>query len=126
MEVRDSFDPRPVVVAVHGRVTGGAIDELCACLHDVLADHPSQIVTFDVADLANSDGVAVDALARLQLVARRHGRSIRLRNANDVLRDLLVLSGLAGGALVFEPHGQAEEREELRIEKTVDGGHPAV
>jgi ABC-type transporter Mla MlaB component len=40
------------------------------------------------------DAVAIDALARLQLAARRHGCQIRLRGASAELRDLLNLMGL--------------------------------
>jgi ABC-type transporter Mla MlaB component len=43
-----------------------------------------------VADLA-----AVDALARLALVARRFGREVRLRRASPELGDLIELAGLS-------------------------------
>lgn len=61
----------------------------------------------------------VDALARLQLAARRLGRSIRLRQASDELQELLSLAGLSDvlpcrAELLVEAEGQAEEREEAR------------
>lgn len=37
----------------------------------------------------------VDDLARLQLAARRHGGSIRLRHTSGELAELLTLAGLA-------------------------------
>jgi ABC-type transporter Mla MlaB component len=52
------------------------------------------MVTCDVAALEKPDVTAIDALARLQLTARRLGRSIRLRKAPVTLRDLLDLTGL--------------------------------
>jgi len=38
--------------------------------------------------------VAVDALARLQLAARRRGCQVRLRRAPNELRELLAFMGL--------------------------------
>ena len=40
------------------------------------------------------DAVTVDALARLQLAARRHGCEVRLRNASPALLELVELMGL--------------------------------
>jgi ABC-type transporter Mla MlaB component len=41
-----------------------------------------------------SDAVTVDALARLQLAARRHGCQVRLRGASMELRELVAFMGL--------------------------------
>jgi anti-anti-sigma regulatory factor len=51
------------------------------------------IVLCDVEGVV-ADAAAVDALARLQLVARRAGCELRLRNASPELRDLVVFMGL--------------------------------
>ncbi len=68
------------------------------------------------------DVVTVDALARLQLVARRHGCEVRLQNASTELIELVELMGL-GGVL----QGQPEEREDpLRVEKEREADDPAV
>jgi len=40
------------------------------------------------------DAVTVDALARLQLAARRHACHVRLRGASDELRGLMDFMGL--------------------------------
>jgi ABC-type transporter Mla MlaB component len=40
------------------------------------------------------DGVTIDALARLQLAARRHGCQVRLRNASSELLELVAFMGL--------------------------------
>ena len=47
----------------------------------------------DVARVA-VDAVAVEALARLQLGARRHGCRVRIANAPKGLRELVELFGL--------------------------------
>ena len=53
----------------------------------------------------------VDALARLQLAAHRHGYRLRLVEAPAELVELVELAGLAG-VLGVEPRRQPEEREE--------------
>jgi hypothetical protein len=60
---------------------------------------------------------AVDALARLQLAARRAGLEVRIVPAGTQLRALIRLVGLeevlvgGPGVLSLEPGGQAEARE---------------
>jgi ABC-type transporter Mla MlaB component len=51
-------------------------------------------VAFCEVQRVNADAVTVDALARLQLVARRHGCQVRLRGASDELRGLVGFMGL--------------------------------
>jgi hypothetical protein len=67
-------------------------------------------IVCDVRALAPDAG-AIDALARLQLNARRHHLELRLRHASAELLELLAFVGLAD-VLRVEPGGQAEEREE--------------
>jgi hypothetical protein len=66
----------------------------------------------------------VDALARLQLMARRRGCSIRL-HTGDELRELLFLAGLAE-VLGLEPCRQAEQGVELGVQEVVQPGDPPV
>jgi hypothetical protein len=73
------------------------------------APRPSRIVC-DVGALAPDAG-AVDALARLQLTARRLGLEIRLRHASGELQELLAFVGLRD-VLRVEAGGQAKEREQ--------------
>lgn len=76
----------------------------------------------------------VDALARLQLVALRHGATIALRGAGNDLVALLRLAGLGEvpmlrgllPGLVDEPRREAELGEELRREEVVQPGDEAV
>jgi len=70
---------------------------------------PSTIVC-DVGALV-PDAFTIDTLARLQLMARRHGFEIRLRDASSELRDLLDFVGLRD-VLRVETGGQPEQREE--------------
>jgi hypothetical protein len=85
---------------------------------------PSTIVC-DVGALA-PDAAAVEALARIQLAARRVGLEIRLCRASSELRDLLVFCGLED-VLRVETGGQAEEREDrLRAEEERELDDPAV
>jgi anti-anti-sigma regulatory factor len=48
----------------------------------------------DTRGIAAPDAVTIDALARLQLAARHHGRRFRLDGASPALRDLLAFVGL--------------------------------
>lgn len=73
------------------------------------------------------DLALVDALARLQLAARRLGCSIRLRDASRELHELLDLAGL--GDLVAGPAGlpldagrEAEGGEHLGVQEVVPPG----
>ena len=79
----------------------------------------------DVHALA-PDAAAVDALARLQLAARRVGLEVRLRRASPELCCLIGFVGLAE-VLRVEPGGEPEEREDrLRAEEERELGDPPV
>jgi hypothetical protein len=66
----------------------------------------------------------VDALARLELLARRHGCTIQWHTC-DELRELLLFVGLAG-VLALEPRRETEERIQLGIQEVVQPGDPSV
>ena len=65
----------------------------------------SHTLGLDVANL-DPDLCAVDALARLQLEARRHGYELELRGVSPELRKLIELAGLSQ-ALGISPTAQA-------------------
>ena len=68
----------------------------------------------------------VDALARVQLAARRRGLELRLCYASPELRELVTLCGLAD-ALRLEPRREAEEREQrLGLEEEGELDDPAA
>jgi STAS domain len=89
------------------------------------------MVLCDVGGIRDPDLGTVEALARLQLTARRLGRRMRFRGACGALRDLLSLSGLddfvpCSDALV-EPGRKAEQREPpLRVQEEADPADPVA
>ncbi len=84
--------PRIVAFAIRGPITRadlpGLTDRVCA----LLRESPGGVVLCDVRGVA-SDCVTVDALARLQLAAKRHGCRVRLQ-ASDELLELVAFMGL--------------------------------
>jgi hypothetical protein len=82
-------------------------------------------ITLDVSALP-PDVLTIDALARLELAARRGGLRFRLRDASDQLRDLIAFVGLAD-VLRVEPRRQAEQGEErVGVEEERELDDPAV
>jgi hypothetical protein len=72
------------------------------------------------------DLAVVDALARLALHERRHGRVLRLGEVPPDLRGLLDLAGLAE-VLGVEPGREPEEGEEgVRVEEEGELADPAA
>src|SRR3954447_5127094 len=69
------------------------------------------------------DITLIGALARLQLLARRQGRRVRVRDASAELRGLLELAGLAG-VIRVEPLREPERGEDLGIDEVVQAGDP--
>ncbi|ROQ66533.1 ABC-type transporter Mla MlaB component [Streptomyces sp. 840.1] len=88
----------PIVLTVSGRLTRAGVPALCAELEALLAAADTGVaeVDCDVGGLVHPDLAAVEAIARLSLVARRsNGRRLRLRGTTPELRLLLDLVGLA-------------------------------
>jgi STAS domain len=78
------------------------------------------VIPCDVAWIAGADVHVVDALARLQLAAKRRGRRLVLQNASRDLADLVGLMGL-DDVLGVEPRWQPEQREQrLGVEEERD------
>jgi ABC-type transporter Mla MlaB component len=67
----------------------GLSDRVCG----VLAENRAAVLRCEVNGV-EADAVTVDALARLQLAARRHGCRIRLCGASDGLLALVAFMGL--------------------------------
>ncbi|HEY0417171.1 MAG TPA: hypothetical protein VGC78_12380 [Gaiellaceae bacterium] len=73
-----------------------------------------------------SDLGIVDALARLQLAARRAGFRIAVERAPEQVRELIALAGLEE-ALGVEPLRQVEQREQrLGVEEERQLDDPAL
>ena len=80
----------------------------------------------DLSTLGSADAETIDLLARLQLAARRHGRTLRLLDASPALVDLIAFVGL-DAVLCVEPRREAEEGEEaLGVEEEGELDDPAV
>jgi ABC-type transporter Mla MlaB component len=127
---RPPGEPDATVVVLSGPIARADIPALCDRARVLLEGCGADLVVCDVGALDDPDAVTVDALARLQLTARRLGRGIRLSQACGELRELLALMGLkdvlpVGAVLPLEPRGQAEEREQgLGVEEEADPGDP--
>jgi ABC-type transporter Mla MlaB component len=121
--------PGGTVLVMIGPVTRDAIPALCERARGLLEGCDAGPVACDVGALDDPDAITIDALARLQLTARRLGYRVELRRACEELEDLLTLTGLlgvltGGGALVasaVEAWGEPELREQvLRVEEEAD------
>src|SRR4249919_608492 len=121
--------PGGTVLVMSGPVARDAIPAMCDRARRLLQGCDAGPVACDVGAIAEPDATTIDALARLQLTARRLGRRVELRSACEELEDLLTLTGLlgvltSGGALVasaVEAWGEPELREQaLRVEEEAD------
>jgi len=85
--------PRTIVFAIGGPITRADLPGLCERVCALLETSGATVVMCDVSGI-EPDAVTVDALARLQLAARRHGCQVRLRHASDELLELVAFMGL--------------------------------
>lgn len=53
------------------------------------------MIVCDLRALATADVGSIEAIARLQLIARRLGGQVRVRRASDDVRELIDLIGLS-------------------------------
>jgi len=86
--------PSTVVFAIEGPIARGDLSGLCRRVRSVLEEGRAELALCDVSPLVQADAVAVDALARLQLLAGRLGCQVRLRDASGELVELLAFMGL--------------------------------
>jgi|ERR687896_612217 ABC-type transporter Mla MlaB component len=82
-----------VLFTVHGPIERADLPGLCDRVCALLEQSGAGLAFCNVRDV-EPDAVTVDALARLQLAARRHGCLVRLSNASRELRDLVAFMGL--------------------------------
>jgi ABC-type transporter Mla MlaB component len=86
--------PDTLAFAIRGPITRADLPGLCERVCELLSASPARIVLCDVRGVG-PDAVTVDALARLQLGAKRHGCRVRLRGASSELVALVALLGLS-------------------------------
>jgi ABC-type transporter Mla MlaB component len=85
--------PKTVAFAIRGPITRADVGRLCNRVRTLLREHAADAVVCDVTGV-ECDAVTVDALARLQLAARRQGCEIRLSGACPELVELVTFMGL--------------------------------
>ena len=118
-------------VGMNGRVDRTDIPRLCERAQVLLKSPAAHQLVCDVGAIVVADAVTVDALARLQLTARRLGCELRVEHASAELRGLLAFMGLSGVVPLadsgFEPGRQTEEREQrVRVKEERDPADPAI
>lgn len=93
--------PEPTLVRIRGPIARADLPGLCERVCAVLARSSGGTVVCDVSGI-EPDAVSVEALARLQVGARRQDCRVRLEGASSRLRSVVELIGLAG-VLDLEP-----------------------
>jgi ABC-type transporter Mla MlaB component len=85
--------PHTIAFAVRGPIARADLPALSGRICALLAESGAELALCDVNEAA-TDAVTVDALARLQLEARRAGCQVRLSGASRELRELVAFMGL--------------------------------
>jgi ABC-type transporter Mla MlaB component len=88
-----SSPPRTITFAIWGPIAPEDLPGLCDRVCGLLQRTGPSLAVCDVAGVG-ADAVSVDALARLQLAARRNHSLIRLTGASEELRQLVAFMGL--------------------------------
>lgn len=95
----------------------------------MLARGDAEVASWPLIGSARPTLEVVDELARLHLMARRAGYTIRLRDASAEFGELLDLVGmpeLASGVGLGQVGGQAERGEQLGVEEVVIPDDPVT
>ena|SRR5688500_15163341 len=85
--------PQAVHFAIRGPIAPADLPGLCDRVCALLRRSGAPVAVCDVSGV-DPDAVIVDALARLQLAARRNGCRIRLCHASSALLQLVAFMGL--------------------------------
>jgi ABC-type transporter Mla MlaB component len=86
-------EPRTVAFAIEGPIARADLPGLCSRVCGLLETSEAETAICDVSGVG-VDAVTIDALARLQLAARRYGCRVRLCSASSELLALLDFMGL--------------------------------
>lgn len=97
-----------VELTVHGPIRRSDLPGLCARIRALLETTELDAVLCSVRGV-EPDAVTVDALARLQLAARRHRCRVLIRHASAELLDLVAFMGLED-VLAPNPRGEQGAR----------------
>jgi len=82
-----------IAFAIGGPITRADLPGLCDRVCTLLEGSGADVVLCDVSGI-DPDAVTVDALARLQLAAGRHGCQVRLCGASAELVEVVAFMGL--------------------------------
>jgi ABC-type transporter Mla MlaB component len=85
--------PQTIAFAIDGPIARADLPGLCERVCALLEASGADVALCDVRGI-DPDAVTVDALARLQLAARRHSCQVRLRRPSEELLELLAFMGL--------------------------------
>jgi len=85
--------PPSIALAIRGPIERSDLPGLSLRLCTLFAHNPGKLVLADVSDV-EADAVCVDALARLQLVAKRNDSRVVRINASPALIDLVEFMAL--------------------------------
>jgi ABC-type transporter Mla MlaB component len=85
----------PIAFSLGGPVTRADLPSVCERVGALLEQTGARVACCNVG-AARPDAITVDALARLQLAARRGGCRLRLEGASPELLQLLDFMGLRG------------------------------
>ena len=88
-----SASPRTLDFTIYGPIARTDLPGLCDRVCGLLAATAPALARCDVSGV-EPDAVTVDALARLQLAARRSRCQVRLANASAELLELVTFMGL--------------------------------
>jgi ABC-type transporter Mla MlaB component len=88
------YEQTTITFGIRGPLVRSDLPGLSRRVCGLLERSHAAIALCDVSDVG-ADAVTVDALARLQLAAYRHGCKVRLRQCTPELRDLVAFMGLA-------------------------------
>jgi ABC-type transporter Mla MlaB component len=88
-----ALPPSTIMFAIRGPIAREDLPALYKRVCLLLEQSGASVAVCEVSGVA-ADAVSVDALARLQLAARRHRCRVELRDASAELRDLIAFMGL--------------------------------
>jgi ABC-type transporter Mla MlaB component len=83
----------PVEFSVDGPIARSQVPGLMASLCAMLESTQASTVVCQLQGV-QANGIALDALARLRLLAARHGCAMRLAGASEGLLELIAFAGL--------------------------------
>ena len=100
--IRPPGEPNTTILVFSGRIGLDEIPPICEWAGPLLASTDAGLIICDVRAVVDPDAVTIDALARLQLTARRAGHEVRIQHASHQLQQLLEFTGLRDVVLLLE------------------------